>query len=100
MSTNDLGFLCCCSASEQPLMSWENLPLEGTPSEVYACIVDHVEYWLDLQTAAVWINGERRSRGLAPISTERDNYLLHKYVCEVRWKRHAAARATWREGCL
>lgn len=92
MSTEDLGFLCQWKGGGQPLMPWEVLPFEGTVGDIKACIADHVEYWVDIQTDSIWINDVRRKKGLPPIGSEHEMYLLHKYVCEKRLRRAVGAR--------
>ena len=92
MSTDDLGYLCQWNGGGQPLMTWEVLPFRGTAAEIKACIADHVEYWIDIQTESIWINSVRGKKGLPPIGSEYEMYLLHKYVCEKRWRRAVGAR--------
>jgi len=86
MSAEDLGFLCGWGGAGLPLLAWEDLGFTGTVQCTDACIVDHVEYWVELHTEHIWINGVRRSRGLPPISEE-EMHLLHTHVCARRWAR-------------
>lgn len=89
MSGDDLGYLCTWGGLGLPLMPWEGLVFADTVESAEASIIDHVEYWVDLQTEHISINGVRWRRGLPPISEE-ELYLLHKHVCEMRWTRRAA----------
>ena len=89
MSADDLGYLCTWGGLGLPLMKWEELDFPGTVESAEACIIDHIQYWVEFQTVHIWVNDVRHGKGMPPVS-EDEMYLLHKYVCEKRWARCAA----------
>ncbi|NBX18804.1 MAG: hypothetical protein EBR09_15740 [Proteobacteria bacterium] len=84
MSHDDLHWLC--NWGGVPLINWERLGFSQYVHNVHPCVVDHVEYWLWKENEHIFLNDCRDRVGLWPI-TEAEMYMLHKYVCEKRWRK-------------
>lgn len=86
MSRDDLGWLCGWGGV--PLFAWEQLGFSPNVHYMDPCVIDHVDYWLWKENEHIHISDLRQREGLGPID-DAEIFLLHKLVCEKRWRKCA-----------